>query len=44
MIKMIIMIIMMIMMMKGGAVMARVDWHWNSLPPPSPGGTDDNGS
>ena len=30
-----------IMIMKGGAVMARVDWHWNSLPPPSPGGTDD---
>ena len=33
-----------IMIMKGGAVMARVDWHWNSLPSPSPGGTDDNGS
>ena len=31
-----------IMIMKGGAVMARVDWHWNSLPSPSPGGTDDN--
>ena len=32
------------MIMKGGTVMARVDWHWNSLPSPSPGGTDDNGS
>ena len=40
----IIIIIIMIMIMKGGAVMARVDWHWNSLPSPSPGGTDDNGS
>ena len=43
-IMLIIMIIILTMIMKGGAVMARVDWHWNSLPSPSPGGTDDNGS
>ena len=39
-----IIIIMIMMIMKGGTVMARVDLHWNTIPPPSPGGTDDNGS